>query len=238
MDTLALDHYSFRKITELETRMFLEERSILNIIKEETSVFLREQRDYGILREENRRVQDINSQILNEISLGDIGHFALDIAGAIPGVGEVADLANAALYAGKGQFFMAALSAISMVPVVGDVIGKGGKLATLLAKGGASKVGKAVMWLKKMFSKYWAKIKAGLSKLKNNKYIGEHIDDMMRAVTDFLKTPDESKEAVQAVSQASNLASPVDDSMVKKGKDAIEKASPNKEKEITPQKER
>jgi hypothetical protein len=51
--------------------------------------------------------------------LSDIGHAALDVAGLVPGVGEVADLANAAWYAAEGDYANAALSAASAIPFAG-----------------------------------------------------------------------------------------------------------------------
>jgi hypothetical protein len=70
----------------------------------------------------------------------DIGHGALDVAGLIPGVGEAADLANAVWYTAEGDYLNAGLSLVSVIPVVGDVIGKGGKLATKLGPDAAAKV--------------------------------------------------------------------------------------------------
>lgn len=64
----------------------------------------------------------------------DVTNTALDIAGLIPGVGEAADLANAALYAAKQEYLLAGLSLISAVPAIGDMIGKGGKLALWVQK--------------------------------------------------------------------------------------------------------
>jgi len=58
----------------------------------------------------------------------------LDIAGLIPGVGEYADVANAALYAKDGKWLFAALSLISVIPVLGDAVGKGGKISMWVAK--------------------------------------------------------------------------------------------------------
>ena len=88
------------------------------------------------------------------------GHLALDAVGLIPGVGEIADATNAAWYAAeaaresdpaekKSKYLMAALSLISVIPLLGDAVGKGGKLAVLIAKGaktlkGTGKVGRAV----------------------------------------------------------------------------------------------
>lgn len=72
----------------------------------------------------------------------------LDLIGLVPGVGEVADLANTVLYlksASNGEnpktnVLMAALSLVSVFPAIGDVVGKGGKIAVTLAKSG--KLGK------------------------------------------------------------------------------------------------
>ncbi len=46
--------------------------------------------------------------------------------------GEPADAANAAWYAAEGNYLDAGLSLISVIPVIGDVIGKGGRLAKAL----------------------------------------------------------------------------------------------------------
>jgi hypothetical protein len=54
---------------------------------------------------------------------------ALDVAGLVPGVGEVADLANAGISALRGDYVGAGLSLVSMIPGVGDAIAKPIKLA-------------------------------------------------------------------------------------------------------------
>ena len=64
---------------------------------------------------------------------------ALDGIGLIPGWGEPFDAANAAIHAYRGNPLMALLSAISVIPVYGDAIGKGTKLLL-----GAIKAGKAI----------------------------------------------------------------------------------------------
>jgi hypothetical protein len=66
----------------------------------------------------------------------------LDLAGLIPGYGEIFDAINAVDYIRKGNYLFAALSAISIIPTIGDALGKGGKLAILLAKMG--KAGKYI----------------------------------------------------------------------------------------------
>jgi RHS repeat-associated protein len=49
----------------------------------------------------------------------DVGHAALDVAGLVPGIGEAADLANAAWYAAEGDHANAALSAAAAIPFAG-----------------------------------------------------------------------------------------------------------------------
>ena len=60
----------------------------------------------------------------------------LDIVGLVPGVGEIADGANALISLVRGDPAGAALSAMSMVPMVGDALGKGGKIARAAIKHG------------------------------------------------------------------------------------------------------
>ncbi|OAB45520.1 contractile injection system protein, VgrG/Pvc8 family [Paenibacillus glacialis] len=61
----------------------------------------------------------------------DITQVVLDVAGLIPGIGEVADLANAGIYLARGDYANAALSAAAAIPFVGwgataaKVVGKG-----------------------------------------------------------------------------------------------------------------
>ena len=52
---------------------------------------------------------------------------ALDVAGLIPGIGEAADGVNALISVARGNPVEAALSLVSMIPVAGDAVGKGGK---------------------------------------------------------------------------------------------------------------
>ena len=58
----------------------------------------------------------------------------LDLAGIVPGLGEFADAANALDYARKGDYTMSALSVVSMIPEIGDIVGKGGKISLWVSK--------------------------------------------------------------------------------------------------------
>jgi uncharacterized protein len=77
-------------------------------------------------------------------SWSDLGHAALDIGGFFPGLGEGADVANAAWYVAEGKYLDAGLSLISMIPVVGDAIGKGGRYALRLGPDAAKGVLRAL----------------------------------------------------------------------------------------------
>jgi hypothetical protein len=70
----------------------------------------------------------------------DVGHTGLDVLGFVPGLGEAADVANAAWYVSEAKYLDAGLSLVSVIPVVGDVIGKGGKLAKRLGGDAAQKL--------------------------------------------------------------------------------------------------
>jgi RHS repeat-associated protein len=54
-------------------------------------------------------------------------HTMLDAAGFIPVIGELADGTHAIIYLLQGDYKNAALSAVSIIPVVGDALGKGSK---------------------------------------------------------------------------------------------------------------
>jgi hypothetical protein len=56
--------------------------------------------------------------------------------GVIPGYGELADGANAFLYAMEGDWINAGLSAASLLPVLGDAVAKGGKAIIYVTKMG------------------------------------------------------------------------------------------------------
>jgi hypothetical protein len=90
------------------------------------------------------------------------GHLALDVLGMVPVVGNFADAANAAWYAGEGDYKNAAFSAAAALPGAGLGVG--------LAKLGLSgtKVAKGAMATQKLITKNkFAKSIADSKKLKN-----------------------------------------------------------------------
>ena len=58
---------------------------------------------------------------------------ALDVVGLVPGLGEIADGINGCISLARGDYVGAALSFTSMIPIVGDAIGKGGKVGRFIA---------------------------------------------------------------------------------------------------------
>ncbi|MGR8008754.1 golvesin C-terminal-like domain-containing protein [Streptomyces hypolithicus] len=64
-----------------------------------------------------------------DISISDIGHAVLDVAGQVPVIGEVADGANAIWYAAEGNWVDAGISAAGMIPFAGGVA-TGARLAS------------------------------------------------------------------------------------------------------------
>lgn len=99
---------------------------------------------------------------INETKLSDVGHTTLDVAGLVPGIGEVADLTNALWYAKNGQYLESLLSIISLVPEIGDVIGKGAKY---FSKSG-SRMERFLSKHGEDIAKWWGKIHPRLKKAK------------------------------------------------------------------------
>lgn len=118
------------------------------------------------------------SALTEKVGLDTVGHVALDLAGLIPGYGEPADLANALWYAKKGEYLNAALSLISLVPELGDLLGKGTKylgkssgfVAKLIAKHGDT------------VAKYWPNIVKGIEQLKQFKPYVKPIDEIIKKI--------------------------------------------------------
>lgn len=118
-------------------------------------------------------------------------HVALDGIGLIPGWGEAADLVNAAAYLADGKYLMAGLSLVSMVPVVGDAIGKGGK--ALLHGNKYSR--KVLEQVAPLIAKNWPAIKGAFAKAKELKPYVEPID---RAIQEVLAAHRQAKAAAPA----------------------------------------
>jgi hypothetical protein len=186
-----------------------------------------------VLNAEQQRLDELHGRMeemmLLEFDLSDIGHIALDIGGLFPGAGEAADLANAAWYAGEGEYFMAALSVIAMIPIVGDLIGKGGKLVTYIGKAGAKGAGKAGGFLAKTLAKHLPKISAGMAKIAKNPTIGKFVKPMLDAIKKFIGKAGSNPKSAEAVADlqkamSTKAATPIKGKGLEKLKDIAQKA--------------
>tara|TARA_Y100001938_G_C7970242_1_gene368950 strand:+ start:122 stop:724 length:603 start_codon:yes stop_codon:yes gene_type:complete len=69
---------------------------------------------------DNTRVDNIFSEP-DRLNITDV-HNALMVSGMVPGIGNIADAADALLYTIEGKFGDAALSAASMLPIAGQMV--------------------------------------------------------------------------------------------------------------------
>ena len=145
--------------------------------------------------------------IVNEVN-SELGHIVLDITGLgfdlVGGQGAWFDATNAIWYASEKNYLYAALSLISVIPVIGDVVGKGGKYlhkmektrkvgASMYKTGKVMKSAKTVDKIGKVKSTLKnPKVKEKISKIfdvaKKNKKFAPHIDQMQTALDDFADT--------------------------------------------------
>ena len=165
--------------------MNISTNQLKTIIKEELELVRLEQLMIAEQERIDKLHEEMQLELLSEGWKEELPHIGLDVLGLIPGVGEAADLTNAALYAKKGDYLMAALSVISMLPIVGDALGKGGKISSYLGKFGAKGGTKAGAALSKLFAQHMPKITKALGALKSNKLVGPYVDDMAKAVTKY-----------------------------------------------------
>jgi hypothetical protein len=130
-------------------------------------------------------------------------HVALDVCGAladlIPGYGTAVaagcDAANAGMYAKEGKFLVAGLSLISVIPIVGDLIGKGGKLAlwfkktfpraSRVVRDNAPKLIVEIKNLQKLIKGNWKEIEKLLDAMEDHEQIGEYIPEIKEALAVF-----------------------------------------------------
>lgn len=122
-----------------------------------------------------------------------IGHIALDVAGLIPGIGESADLANALLYAKKKQYLNCVLSLLSMIPEIGDVIGKGIKY---IGKNN-NLINKIILKYRDKITKYWPKLVEMIEKMKEWR---PYIEILDKTVNDLLNVSGVSKSETDLMS--------------------------------------
>lgn len=113
----------------------------------------------------------------------------LDFAALIPGVGSIAEGINLVSYAKQGEYLLAGLCAIGLIPLFGQYIGAGGSiLVKTLGKG--FKLGEGILKpLVGSVAKYFTKI---VSFLKSSKFlskfagIGPFVGNIIKALKNFV----------------------------------------------------
>jgi hypothetical protein len=163
--------------------------------------------------------------------IGDGAHLALDLAGLIPGYGEIFDLANAVAYISEGRYFFAALSIISCIPTLGDIVGKGGKLAAWVTKTvpkGAkvieytAKAGKAVKYLKISIQQNRSKIDEVIAAAsEKSEKIAQAAPQLKEALDAFASSPTQIQE--EEMQQAAQSEGEITMAGKQKGFDTTEK---------------
>ncbi|WP_327242971.1 golvesin C-terminal-like domain-containing protein [Streptomyces sp. NBC_01320] len=106
-----------------------------------------------------------------DISLSDVGHAALDVAGMVPVIGEAADVANGIWYMAEGNYVDGAMSMAAAIPGAGNAV-----TAAKWAKKGAKAVDAVKSAAKSGGKKVAGKAKAGVDKAKQtvSKGTGKH----------------------------------------------------------------
>jgi hypothetical protein len=109
--------------------------SFEDFLLESSSIFTNEQ-----INESLRVLSEVEDPVILEAWYNTI----LDFAALIPGVGSIAEGINLVSYAKQGEYLLAALCAIGLIPIFGQYIGAGG---TLLVKalGKGTTLGKGIL---------------------------------------------------------------------------------------------
>lgn len=84
----------------------------------------------------------------------------LDFAALIPGVGSIAEGINLVSYAKQGEYLLAALCAIGLIPIFGQYIGAGGTLLVKALGKGKSLGAGIIKPLRNLIAKFFPKITA------------------------------------------------------------------------------
>jgi hypothetical protein len=115
----------------------------------------------------------------------------LDFAALIPGIGSIAEGINLVSYAKQGEYLLAALCAIGLIPLFGQYIGAGGTLLVKSLRSGASLGGKIIKPLINLIAKFFPRITAFFKSAKfSSKFpgISPFIGKMLASLKNFVTT--------------------------------------------------
>ncbi|NBU96848.1 MAG: hypothetical protein EBS19_01330 [Spirochaetia bacterium] len=113
----------------------------------------------------------------------------LDFAALIPGIGSVAEGINLVSYAKQGEYLLAGLCAIGLIPLFGQYIGAGGSILVKVLKKGMGLGASILKPLTNMIAKFFPKI---VGFLKSSKFlakfsgIGPFIGKMISSLKNFV----------------------------------------------------
>jgi hypothetical protein len=104
--------------------------------------------------------------------LSNLAHLTLDVAGLLPGVGAVADVANGLLYAAEGNWKQAGLSLVFAIPALGDAA-KAGELGVKGAEAAVKMRGA----MQKTFKYAHSGLDAARARSRNWRKLLDHVAD-------------------------------------------------------------
>lgn len=104
-----------RQVLDEARAVTLEAKAIMERAEQEAAALFQNTKDGG-------GSGNVNAAPNKGLSVMDVVHGALDVAGFVPGLGAVPDIINAGIYAIEGDFGNAAMSGIAAVPIIGDAI--------------------------------------------------------------------------------------------------------------------
>lgn len=114
-----------------------------------------------------------------------------DFAALIPGVGSFFEGINLVSYAKQGEYLLAGLCAIGLIPIFGQYIGAGGSLIVKALRGGGKIGGKILAPVAKLVGKFFPKISnffKSSSFLSKFEGIGKYTDKMLVSLKEFFTT--------------------------------------------------
>lgn len=134
----------------------------------------------------------------------------LDFAALIPGIGSVAEGINLVSYAKQGEYLLAGLCAIGLIPIFGQYIGAGGSLLVKAIRSGAT-IGSAILNpLIKVVAKFFPQITKFLKSAKfaeKFKGIGTYIQKIIGSLGNFVMSGGKAiKDITPATLKANKVA--------------------------------
>jgi len=112
----------------------------------------------------------------------------LDLAALIPGIGSFVESINLVSYAKQGEYLLAALCAIGLIPIFGQYVGAGGSLLVKALRKGASFGSGIFKPLARLIAKFFPNITKFFKSsafIKKFPSITPYIDEMLKALSEF-----------------------------------------------------